>query len=192
MALESFGDLAALSNLLEESEAASSALNGENQQEPKETFKAVVKTRADFEKEKAEKAKVVHEKASTIFTTKEVPNLDALHIKEENDSRPTPRYEFSYKQMVGTSDTLLGMSDKTPGSQDCSHLIVKVHFPNSTMKDLDLDVTRNRIRAESKSLKLFTYLPNDVYHEKGNAKFDSSKHVLIVTLPIVGMFDDMT
>lgn len=63
--------------------------------------------------------------------------------------------------------------------------VVKIHFPGSKMKDLDLDVSENRIRAESRKLRLFTYLPRTVDHEKGNAKFDSKKEVLIVTLPIV-------
>jgi hypothetical protein len=53
------------------------------------------------------------------------------------------------------------------------------------MKDLDLDVTKNRIKAESSTLRLFTYLPRSVDHENGNAKFDSKRELLIVTLPIL-------
>ena len=63
--------------------------------------------------------------------------------------------------------------------------VLKIHFPGSKMKDLDLDVTSNRVKAESKSLRLFTYLPRTVDHEKGNAKFDSKKEVLTITLPII-------
>ena len=61
--------------------------------------------------------------------------------------------------MVGTEDAYLGMSDKSPASSDCSHLVIKIHFPNSTMKDLSLDVKKNRIKATSRTHKLFTYLP---------------------------------
>ena len=53
------------------------------------------------------------------------------------------------------------------------------------MKDLDLDVTRNRIKASSASLRLFTYLPVPVESDQGKAKFDSKKNVLSVTLPII-------
>jgi hypothetical protein len=123
-----------------------------------------------------------------IWTDEEIPELDALIIS--NDSRPTPKYEFVYKQSVGTEDTYFGLSDKSPASSDCTHLIVKVHFPNSTMRDLDLDVTKNRIKVESRTHKLFTYLPVDVHHDRGQAKFDSKKHVLSVTLPIVNDFLD--
>ncbi len=63
--------------------------------------------------------------------------------------------------------------------------MVKVHFPGCKMKDLNLDVTKNRIRAESRSLRLLTYLPRSVDHERGNAKFDSKRELLIVTLPIL-------
>jgi HSP20 family molecular chaperone IbpA len=63
--------------------------------------------------------------------------------------------------------------------------VVKVHFPGSKMKDLDLDVTKNRIKAESSTLRLFTYLPRSVDHENGSAKFDAKRELLIVTLPIM-------
>jgi hypothetical protein len=53
------------------------------------------------------------------------------------------------------------------------------------MIDLDLDVTRNRIKAESPRHKLFTYLPAAVRHEEGVATFDKSKEVLTVILPII-------
>jgi PIH1 CS-like domain len=53
------------------------------------------------------------------------------------------------------------------------------------MKDLDLDVTRDRIKAESPKLKLFTYLPHPVKYDEGKASFDKASEVLTVTLPII-------
>ena len=53
------------------------------------------------------------------------------------------------------------------------------------MKELDLDVTRNRIKASSAKHKLFTYLPVPVESDRGVAKFDAKKQVLSVTLPII-------
>ena len=58
------------------------------------------------------------------------------------------RYEIYYKQQVGTEDMFLG-TDKTPGPDDCTHLMVKIHFPGCKLKDLDLDVRKGKIRAES-------------------------------------------
>ncbi len=101
------------------------------------------------------------------------------------DTKLVPKYEFRYKQDVNTEDSFLGTTEKTPATADCTHLVIKVHFPGATMKILDLDVTKNRIRAESKTHKLFTYLPVTVYHKRGNAKFDPKKEVLTVTIPIM-------
>jgi HSP20 family molecular chaperone IbpA len=63
--------------------------------------------------------------------------------------------------------------------------VVKIYFPGSKMADLDLDVTRDRIKAESSKFKLFTYLPTAVKHKDGTASFDSKAEVLTVTLPII-------
>jgi len=125
--------------------------------------------------------------AGDIWDDDEILHEDA--IIDPTDRRESPRYQISYKQTVGTEDTFLGLGDVTPASFDCTHIIIKIHFPGSTMKDLDVDVKKNRIKAESKTLKLFTYLPVSVHHDKGNAKFDPKKEVLIVTLPIDNELD---
>lgn len=119
-----------------------------------------------------------------IWKDDEIPTEDALLVISSTSSLPQPKYEFRYKQCVGTEETYFGLSDVTPASYDCTHLVVKIHFPNSKMRDLDLDVTKNRIKAESRQHRLFTYLPVNVYHDQGNAQFDSRKEVLTITLPI--------
>jgi len=124
--------------------------------------------------------------ANDIWEFDELPTIDS--IANVRDERPNPRYEISYKQIVGTEDVFLGMSDKSPSSSDCSHLVIKIHFPNSSLKQLDLDVTSNRIKAESKTHRLFTYLPQTVDSDNGKAKFDPKKEVLTVVLPIVKNF----
>jgi hypothetical protein len=53
------------------------------------------------------------------------------------------------------------------------------------MKELDLNVTKNRIIASSKTHRLFTYLPLNVDENNGKAQFDPKKEVLTVTLPII-------
>lgn len=125
-----------------------------------------------------------------IWTDDEIPLEDAIICR--TDGRPAPRYEISYNQTVGTEDTFLGLSGKSPASSDCNKLVIKIHFPGESMRDINLDVTSNRIVAESKFLALFTYLPVSVVHEKGSAKFDSSKHVLTVTLPIKDEFENLS
>ena len=132
------------------------------------------------EKESAEE---IAKKAKEIWTETEIPDEESGAF-DPNDKRPEPRYEISYKQAVGTEDTYFGLSDTSPASFDCTHLVVKIHFPGSSMRDLDLDVTKRRIKATSKTLKLFTYLPMPVKKDEGAAKFDKAREVLTVTIPI--------
>jgi hypothetical protein len=63
-----------------------------------------------------------------------------------------------------------------------------MHFPNATLKELDVDVTKTSIKAESKTHFLFTYLPVEVDGDKGDAKFDPKKQVLTITVPIIHEF----
>ena len=62
------------------------------------------------------------------------------------------RYDMYYRQAVGTEDVFLGLGDRHPGSSSCTHMTVKVTFPGHQMKDLDLDVTKHKLRAESRSM----------------------------------------
>lgn len=112
------------------------------------------------------------ELSKEIWKENEIPTEDELIARSGGNRLPIPQYEFRYKQSVGTEETFFGLSDKTPASFDCTHLVIKIHFPNSRMRDLDLDVTKNRIKAESRTHKLFTYLPVNVFPDKGDAKFD--------------------
>ena len=79
----------------------------------------------------------------------------------------------------------LGLSDKTPGSVDCNRCIVKVFFPSHKLSDIDLDVTKNTLTADSDTYSLKLFLPQPVDADGGKAKFDSATGVLTVTLPIL-------
>ena len=204
-------DVSALSTLLEHSREAEEELEvGRQCQQPPMAVgqtKVVVGSQ-QIAAEKTLKAEQAAASKNDIWQADEIPTEDA--ILSLTDDRPCPRYEFSYKQLIGTQDSFLGLNGKTPGSMDCSHLVVKVHFPGCTMRDLDLDVTRDRIKAaspgahplsrrldlaliayflvfypRSTGLKLFTYLPQAVRHDEGKAAFDKKTEVLTVTLPII-------
>ena len=53
------------------------------------------------------------------------------------------------------------------------------------MADLELDVTKTSLRAESKTHKLAIFLPMPVDSDQGKAKWDAKKDMLTVTLPII-------
>ena len=94
---------------------------------------------------------------------------------------PLPSY---YKQDVDSGDVWLGLSDKDPGSSCCSHLVIKMHFPGHKLADIELDVTKDSISAETSKFRLKTFLPTEVDSDNGNAKFDTSTHILTVTCPV--------
>lgn len=175
-------DITSLSNLLNESASAQENYSNKSTQPP--TASGV--TNVVLGGKKSGDSSTASKSSTEIWNIDEIPREDA--IVDVNDTRTAPRYEFSYKQSVGTEDTILGMTEKTPLSSDCTHLIVKVHVPGAKMKDLDLDVLKNRIKVTSRVYRLFTYLPVDVDESRGNAKFDSTKEVLTVTLPIIHEF----
>jgi len=83
-----------------------------------------------------------------IWKPEEIPHKEAI-VDDPRDTRPRPRHEIYYKQMVATEDVFLG-TEKTPGCCDCSHLVVKIHFGvHTNFCDLTLEVTKNRLIAES-------------------------------------------
>lgn len=105
-------------------------------------------------------------------------------LEDFKDSRKRPDFDILFKQRVGSEDVFLGMSGVTPSSIHCDTILVKVTMPGAQLADVDLDVTEQRITVSSSQYKLATYLPVRVKHKEGNAKWDSAKQVLSVTLPI--------
>ena len=177
-------DISSLSNLLKESNEAIKHREGETVPPVKLAPSNIVKSTFgnNSKSNDVKKATTVIDPLA-IWTYEEIPNEEDLIDKYDN--RPAPKYEFFFKQIVGSEDVFLGLSDKSPSAADCTHLVIKIHFPGATMKDLDLDVTKNRIKASSAKFKLFTYFPLTVDSEKGVAKFDPKKDLLSVTLPII-------
>ena len=171
-------DINKLSTLLSESKKAQET-NEKYSQPPQRTDATLVRAAGTTGITSSKKVN----NSKSIWSDDEIVSEDSFI--DSTDKRPCPRYEFSYKQTVGTEDTFLGLNDKTPLSSDCTHLVIKVHFPGCGLKDIDLKLTSQRIVAQSSQLKLMTYLPVKVDDSNGNAKFDSKKEVLIVTAPIV-------
>lgn len=184
-------DIGGLANLLQDSKKASEKRETHFQQKPGAESATIVTRRGVSSEETgtstvAESKKPAASSSGSIWDEEEVPTEDALLAV--NDGRPAPRYETSYKQSIGTQDTFLGLGDKTPLTSDCTHLVVKIHFPGATVKDINVDIKNTRLLATSKTHRLFTYLPVDVDDANGKAEFDKAKEVLTLTLPIVHEF----
>mmetsp|Transcript_4199 Transcript_4199/g.4923 ORF Transcript_4199/g.4923 Transcript_4199/m.4923 type:complete len:179 (-) Transcript_4199:233-769(-) len=120
-----------------------------------------------------------------IWQDDEVPLEGAILEEEFSDARPSPSYDMFYKQDVMSEDVFLGIGDKTPGTSDCTHMAFKISFPGHTLKDLDLEITKQSLRVESDTLKLALYLPLPGDSDRGSAKWDQKKELLTVVLPII-------
>lgn len=119
-----------------------------------------------------------------IWDDDEIPPEEALHfIDAAKDSRARAKFDMLYKQDVNSEDVYLG-TEKTPGSCHCQSLVYKIHFPDHKHSELDVDVTKTTLTAESSRLKLALYLPQPVHAEKGTAKWDDKKKLLVLTLPV--------
>lgn len=108
-------------------------------------------------------------------------------MEAADDGRLRPSYEILFGQHVGTEDVYLGMSDKTPSSLHCETAVVKVFLPGESVKDVDLDVIATKICIQSPRFKLALYLPNPVDHKKGSARWDASKQILVISLPVTSL-----
>ena len=84
-----------------------------------------------------------------IWCADELPTGGTVEDYSDGTTPPVPAYEVYFRQDVGTEDVFLGTSCKTPGSMDCTHLVVKIHFPGCLVKNLNLEVTTDRLTAES-------------------------------------------
>lgn len=97
-----------------------------------------------------------------------------------------PEFRFAYKQAVSTADAFLGMAhNKDPGTRSCEDVVMKMYLPGTTaMRDLDLDVQKDRLRLRSALYKLSVYLPHYVDPDAGKAEWDAARECLKVTMPI--------
>lgn len=84
-----------------------------------------------------------------------------------------------------TTDAFLGLSEKTPSTISCEMLLIKISLPElESLTELDLTCKENRILLSSKDYKLFKYLPQEVYQDKGKAQWNRETKLLTIELPI--------
>lgn len=99
-----------------------------------------------------------------------------------------PKYVVKQQKNVDLQDYTYN-KDCKQYSAIPSHISVEIYLPLlSSTKDCTLDVEEKSLRLTSENpakYKLDITLPYSVNDKCGSAKFDKSKHMLIVTLPVV-------
>eukprot|EP00388_Colpodella_angusta_P024377 GDKJ01063794.1.p1 GENE.GDKJ01063794.1~~GDKJ01063794.1.p1 ORF type:complete len:215 (-),score=47.47 GDKJ01063794.1:48-602(-) len=126
--------------------------------------------------------KTIQNTESDIWSEEELRNGNSL--VEVDDGRSIAEYEILYRQKVAAEDMFLGLSDMDPSTDHCREFTVKIKVPGTTMKQISLDVTDERLIMQGPKHKLNIALPYAVDSDNGSAKFDPRTCVLSVILPI--------
>ena len=117
-------DINSLSSLLNQSQ---SNVNDESAQQTQQPPMTLGSTKVVFGNQTTSSSST-----KPTFSSRSIWQEDEIPTEEEilsvSDDRISPRYEFSYKQEIGTEDSFLNMNGKTPGSVDCSHLVSLLIF----------------------------------------------------------------
>lgn len=81
------------------------------------------------------------------------------------------------------------MSGKTPATASCEDMILTVEMPGEKFKNIDIKITRENLNLLSPQYKLNIPLPHRVDAQRGNAKWDSDKEKLVITLRMDREYD---
>ncbi|KAJ1460441.1 hypothetical protein M885DRAFT_509421 [Pelagophyceae sp. CCMP2097] len=120
-----------------------------------------------------------------IWADDEIPPEEALGFCDAvDDHRRRAKFDMIYKQHVSSEDVYLG-TEKTPSSCHSSDIVYRIAFPDHKHAELDVDVTKTTLRAESSRLRLALYLPQPVDADRGKAQWDANKCVLTISLPVL-------
>ena len=111
--------------------------------------------------------------------------VDAHDPDFDDDGRTVPEYDIHFKQRVGSEDIFLGMSGKTPLTSDCKFMVLRIKLPGAKLKDIDLNVDKQKSVVQDPTYRLATYLPYPSDDTQGKAQWLAEKEILSVTLPIL-------
>tara|TARA_B100000795_G_C22672252_1_gene388430 strand:+ start:237 stop:830 length:594 start_codon:yes stop_codon:yes gene_type:complete len=185
-------DLSALTNMLASAEKAAEARDvGTSSSDSSVKSSTSIVTPGSIVPSNKKKAITNGDAANN--NTKATRDPDAIWGQEEidghdpdfdDDGRVIPDYDILYKQQVGTEDTMLGMSGKTPLTSDCNYMVLLIKMPGSQLKNIDLTVEKQKIVVHDPTYRLATYLPYVAKDKEGKAQWIHDSDTLRVTLPI--------
>jgi hypothetical protein len=107
---------------------------------------------------------------------------DFLEENIKEDGRPKPKFEVLYRQCVTTEDVFLGMGGKDNSSNSCDQLLVKIFLPNTSLKEIGVEVKEQSIHVQSPNYLLNHILQYKVDKEKTVAQWDKDKGLLLLTV----------
>lgn len=125
------------------------------------------------------------EESSKPVKVKQKPEL---HTHYAQNGYTKPKYVVKQQKNIDLQDFTYNRECKQYSAIP-SHISVEIYLPLlSSTKDCLLDVEEKALRLTSEKpakYKLDITLPYSVNDQSGTARFDKSKHMLIVTLPVI-------
>lgn len=156
---------------------------------------------ADLQKTSDTPSKNLQQKGKSPYQKLDVPEKptnEILDLEDEvilpNDGassswKTTPKWDISYRQSVTASDVFLQMGCKTPATASCEDMVVTVQLPGQKMQNIDIKFRKDNLQVISPDFDLDLPLPQPIHPQKGHAKWDSDREVLIITLKMDREFD---
>lgn len=128
--------------------------------------------------------KPVKKDQKAIWTPQEFQASSGVVVKDDGDDRAIPKYEVMPRQRIGASDAYLNLQELDPSSDRCQELLIKIWLPDTSLKDISVDVLEDRLLLQAPKHRLNLALPHKVKKDSGNAKWDKLQGVLSVVCPI--------
>ncbi|KAF4656004.1 hypothetical protein FOL47_009195 [Perkinsus chesapeaki] len=153
--------------------------------------KVTIKSATQMRREQEAKAAEAKAKQDSIWHGEDFKKHSGVAIPEgktgagaDQDPRKKPEYKATVLE-VSANDMFLNLQDTDPSSDRCTEITVKIHLPNTQLKDISLDVLRERVMLQAPKYRLSLPLPYAVDEERGNAKWDKLRGCLTLTLPMI-------
>ncbi|KAI8427930.1 hypothetical protein MSG28_002264 [Choristoneura fumiferana] len=138
---------------------------------PADTVKGPPRTIEEFEEQEAKEAEELGRVGAGI------------------DDRKIPEYTMCYRQAVTAEDVFLQIGPKTPSSNSCEDLIVRIKLPGDKKENTELTVDRSSIFVHSSQHALKLDLPHEIDPDLSKANWDSAEETLVLTLRLQREFD---
>lgn len=82
----------------------------------------------------------------------------------------------------------LGLSGVDPSSANCQEMLYRIDLPNTTMKEISLDITERAMVLQTKDFYLHEHFQYRAESKQVKAKFISDKFQLELVVPVIRDF----
>ena len=110
--------------------------------------------------------------------------VDAHDPDFDDDGRVVPTTTFTTSS-VSDRKTFSSACRGRPRESNCKFMVLRIKLPGAKLKNIDLNVDKQKIVVQDPTYRLATYLPYPSDDSQGKAQWLPEKEILSVTLPIL-------